>query len=132
MDGQGGKDMLEQENARLARRLQSKSGAATGPPKKTPQQLEEEQRQRIEAEIGQGSVTVQLVNSHNHAQVLHSQQVVLDKGRIPLRSLMSQWQFKEPVIWVDADMPLGLMPDGYSDLTFAALPKVRLQGTLLS
>ncbi len=68
---------------------------------------------------------VEFVNSHNHNQVLQSEEVELEKGRIPLKSLMAKWRVKKP-LWLDADIGLSAMPDGYSDCSFVGIDKIRI------
>jgi hypothetical protein len=70
-------------------------------------------------------VRVDLVTPSNHAVVLWSLEVELNKGRLPMRRLMDEWRLRKPV-WIDADLPVGLHPDGFSDVEFVGIDKVRL------
>eukprot|EP01104_Vermistella_antarctica_P013929 TRINITY_DN42_c0_g1_i2.p1 TRINITY_DN42_c0_g1~~TRINITY_DN42_c0_g1_i2.p1 ORF type:complete len:130 (-),score=29.64 TRINITY_DN42_c0_g1_i2:45-434(-) len=115
-------ERLAQEEARIAKRLASKGGGA---PELTPEQVEHQRR----VEQGSTKVTVQLVNSHNHNTVLEQGEYALSKGRIPIHDISSKWRVKDPV-WVEMDMEIGTMKDGYSDITFTDLKVIKIYGNV--
>lgn len=113
----------KKEEERLMRRVRPATNDKSAGPKRI---LIEAPKVNIPTPGGtQGKVRVELVTKTNHANVLRSLEVTLNKGRIPIRHLMDQWHVRHPV-WVDADLPVGQMPDGFSDLEFIGMDKVRL------
>jgi hypothetical protein len=89
--------------------------------------LEEQRRIQL---VNQTAAVVRLVNSHNPDLVMEQETVYLKDGRIPLKELMEKWRFTDPV-WVDADLELHCLPDGYSDATFANCQLIKLKGKIL-
>eukprot|EP01100_Stratorugosa_tubuloviscum_P000162 TRINITY_DN1036_c0_g1_i1.p1 TRINITY_DN1036_c0_g1~~TRINITY_DN1036_c0_g1_i1.p1 ORF type:complete len:178 (-),score=104.91 TRINITY_DN1036_c0_g1_i1:288-821(-) len=75
-------------------------------------------------------LTVILVTEENPNTILEKEEVLLSKGRIPLRNLLTKWRLSS-VEWVEGETPLGMMADGYSDCAFNGLPSIRLWGTHL-
>jgi len=114
---------LKSEQERLAKKLDAKA------PHPVITEEQSEVQRRVQ-QLGQNTVKVQLVNSHNVKNVMEQEDVVLNKGRIPLQSLVDKWRIKDPV-WVDLDLDLSVMPDGYSDCTFAGVKVIRIKATIL-
>jgi hypothetical protein len=115
---------LSKEEERLMRRRTPSGGAAPGGA--VTKKVVEAPKMAIRSPSGKADrVRVELVTPSNHANVLRSTEVELNKGRIPMRRLMDEWYMRKP-IWVDADLPVGLHPDGFSDVEFVGIDKVRL------
>jgi len=113
---------LQKEAQRIARTLGNVQKK-----KPNPERLEEQRRIQL---VNQTAAVVRLVNSHNPDLVMEQETVYLKDGRIPLKELMEKWRFTDPV-WVDADLELHCLPDGYSDATFANCQLIKLKGKIL-
>lgn len=122
-------ERLEAENKALEDRITKRAGPpkVSAVPALTPEQLDHYRRIDLAAT---DRIEVILVNSKNHTIVLQRELVPLDKGRIPIRHLCSQWQIKNPK-WADLEDPIGEMPDGFSDTTFAGMKSLRICGTVV-
>eukprot|EP01101_Sappina_pedata_P009648 TRINITY_DN5690_c0_g1_i1.p2 TRINITY_DN5690_c0_g1~~TRINITY_DN5690_c0_g1_i1.p2 ORF type:complete len:113 (+),score=54.88 TRINITY_DN5690_c0_g1_i1:20-358(+) len=108
------------EEDRIAKHLTK----AQGNPVASQEQLQVQERLK---QTGQDRVEVRLVNSVNNNVVMEKEVVELNKGRIPLKSLMEKWRITEPY-WLDLDVEIACMPDGYSDCTFAGVKVITIKG----
>lgn len=121
-------ERLAAENKALEARISRQTPAK---PSAVPQlsQTQKDHLRRIELASSE-RIEVILVNSKNTSTVLQRELFPLDHGRIPIRHICNKWQIKNPQ-WADMDEPIGEMPDGFSDTTFAGMPSLRIRGTVV-
>lgn len=121
-------DRLLAENKALEARIASKTPSKSSPVPQLSQEQVDHYR-RIELASTE-RIEVILVNSKNTSTVLQRELYPLDHGRIPIRHICNKWQIRNPM-WADMDEPIGEMPDGFSDTTFAGMTCLRIRGTVV-
>jgi hypothetical protein len=116
-------ERLTTEERQLESRLANKA------PKTTVVVTTESEDAARRLELAPDRLEVILVNNHNTETVLQREHFALNKGRIPIAEICKKWRIKDP-IWVDIDEPIGTMPDGYSDTSFAGFKILKIRGTV--
>jgi hypothetical protein len=75
-------------------------------------------------------VTVLLINKFNKECILKKKEhVKTNQGRIPLASLMKEWNMRD-VVWAETEASVGCDKNGWSDIAFSFMDEVLLKAEI--
>jgi len=107
---------MKMEEDRLLNKVKN-----TAPKQKTA----EVQQKRVEHAAGFGKKVKVTWIDRNTEKPIQSFDWYCSQDRLPLKAIMHEWKIRN-VLWADVEQPIGLTPDGFSDMTFEGISHLKI------
>jgi len=105
---------MRMEEERLLHK--TKNTAPFPPPKQEPKRVEP---------VGYGKKVKVTLIDRNTEKPLQTHDWYCTENRLPLKAIMHEWKITN-VVWADVGQPIGVHPDGYSDMTFEGISHLKI------
>jgi len=88
-----------------------------------PTNVKQQEPKRVE-QVGYGK-KVKVTWIDRNEKPLQTNSWYCNDNRLPLKAILHEWKITNPV-WADVEQPIGVLPDGFSDMTFEGISHIKI------